>query len=84
MIIDFGFPEITKNQGPFWTNNFNANQILKILDFITNVSQNEWESVYNEYHTRVAGYDFDNKQLVNLIKKKINKNSDILKSQITN
>jgi len=77
---NFGFPEKLMNQGLFWTNSFDINHIVKIMDFVTNVSQNDWEKAYKEYHDKVAGYDFNNKQLFDLINKKINKNSNLLRS----
>ena len=65
---NFGLPKKFPENGPFWTNHFNITIINKILDFVLNVNDQQWQNIYEEYAAEIAAYDEGNSKFKKIIK----------------
>lgn len=63
----FGWPKKLPIFGPFWTNEIEINQFENIMNYLKNVSDEEWKSVVNEVITDIIEYDPGNTKLKELI-----------------
>ena len=63
----FGWPKKLPISGPFWTNEIDINQFENIMNYLKNVSDEEWKSVVNEVMTDIIEYDDGNTKLKELI-----------------
>ena len=63
----FGYPEIPESSGPMWTNNYDFSEFNQIADFVTNCSDDEWQSVVETYSPVVMKFDPLNFTLMNTI-----------------
>ncbi len=67
--IKYAWPMKFKDKGPFWTNNFNENQIKEILEDILKMKNSEW----NEISKKFSAINLhDNLILHNIINKSLN------------
>lgn len=57
----FGWPGCYDDTGPFWTNRVEFSEFKKILDYLRDVSDVEWESVRSAVMKNIMLYDPDNK-----------------------
>ncbi len=65
----FGYPTNLPDKGPFWTNIFKKKYIIEILDYITNVSDEEWLNILKKYKIEnIIKFDKGNSKLINLLK----------------
>lgn len=65
--INFGWPANLPNKGPFWTNNVDETEFASIMDYITTIGEQEWETMLQPYLPRVMEYDAGNKKFLNLM-----------------
>ncbi len=63
----FGFPEITEESGPFWTNFDDEAEFTRVLDFIINASETQWSETTAPIVPKVMNLDPDNRQLFQLL-----------------
>lgn len=63
----FGFPEITEESGPFWTNFDNAEEFTRVLDFVIDASETQWNETTSSIIPKVMNLDPDNRQLFQLL-----------------
>lgn len=64
---DFGWPGKMSNQGPFWTNIADDQEFKRILDYITTVSDWEWNDTYKHYLLDLMEYDPGNTRFIKLM-----------------
>jgi len=64
----FGYPEKFKDEGFFWTNKFDAQKIIDKINYIYDLSEQEWEDNTNKITKRVMFYDHNNQFIQNKIK----------------
>ena len=64
----FGRPTIYKDAGPFWCNYLNAPNLNNILDFVLNVSDEDWRKVKDKYANKLMSYDKGNTKFKNIMK----------------
>ena len=65
----FGYPANFPDKGPFWTNIFKKKYINEILDYITNVDDEEWLSTLKNYQIeKVIKFDNGNKKLISSLR----------------
>ena len=63
----FGWPQKLPNYGLFWTNESDVIRFGNIMNYLKNVSDEEWKSVVNEVMTDIIIYDDGNTKLKELI-----------------
>ena len=66
-IIPFGYPLNFPDVGPFWSNIYKKETIVNILNYITQVSDKDWEEVLKKYQIdKIIKFEEGNKKLLNL------------------
>jgi len=63
----FGFPEITEESGPFWTNHNDEDEFTRVLNFIIDASEAQWNETTASIIPKVMNLDPDNRQLFQLL-----------------
>ena len=63
----FGFPEITEESGPFWTNFDDEAEFTRVLDFVIDASEAQWNETTASIIPKVMNLDPDNRQLFQLL-----------------
>lgn len=71
---NFGWPFIKDLQGPFFSNNFEYSNLERMINYITNLSVEDWKKLLNEYSDYTCFFDDDNKTLKSLIGKILKNN----------
>lgn len=64
----FAWPADYPENGPFWTNKMDVSELERIMDYITQVSDEDWEATRLKYVKDVMEYDPGNSQFVSLMK----------------
>ena len=63
----FGWPsELTEN-GPFWTNERDDEQLQRVMDYLSTVSESEWEQTRKLYTSQIMGFDSGNTCFISLV-----------------
>lgn len=62
-LLKFGWPKIYPDEGEFWFNNFNIQIMNKKIDFMLNLSKNDWKKIKNQYIPDLMYYDKNNSNL---------------------
>lgn len=65
--LKFGWPAVVADDGEFWTHQLDETRFTEILDYLTSVSQSEWDHVCSETMNDIITYDENNSQFVALI-----------------
>lgn len=66
--LKFGWPVELPDDGPFWTHQLNEQRFEEILDYLRNVSSQDWESVRTSTILDIINFDAGNSQFVATIK----------------
>jgi len=66
---NFGWPFIKNLQGPFFSNNFEYSNLEKMINYINNLSIDDWKKLLTKYSDNTCFFDNDNRTLKSLIKK---------------
>ena len=66
---NFGWPADLPDDGPFWTNHADEREFERVMTYITNVSDEEWEQTRQRYVPDLMEYDSGNTRFVNLMRK---------------
>jgi surface carbohydrate biosynthesis protein len=64
----FGWPAKKDETGPYWTHELDVAIFSKIMDFLSNLDNIEWDSVLKEHDSGLMYFDQDNLELQNLLK----------------
>ena len=64
---NFGYPEITLEKGPFWTNLDMESEFERVLDFVVRSSDSTWNESNSVYRKSVMNVDPDNSELYKLL-----------------
>ena len=64
----FGWPEKFPDNGPFWTNYADENEFERVLNYLTSVSNTDWEKTYQQYIPSLMEYDPGNTRLIALLR----------------
>ena len=65
--LKFGWPAVVADDGEFWTHQLDEKRFTEILDYLTSVSQSDWERICSETMNDIITYDENNSQFVALI-----------------
>jgi len=65
---NFGWPADIPLSGPFWTNDTDEHEFKRVMDYITSVSDDEWEQTRRRYVTELMEYDPGNTRFVKLMR----------------
>ena len=65
--LKFGWPAVVADDGEFWTHQLDETRFTEILDYLTSVSQSDWERICSETMNNIITYDENNSQFVALI-----------------
>ena len=66
--FQFGWPEKLPNNGPFWTNWADENEFKRVLDYLTSVSNIDWERDCQPFIKSLMEYDPGNTRFIALLK----------------
>jgi len=64
---DFGWPLNIKKKGEFWTNEINDFEINRVLNFVTNVQSNIWESLKLKFMPGLINFDKQNQKFIKIL-----------------
>ncbi|MDI7182281.1 LA_1612 family putative O-antigen biosynthesis protein [Leptospira santarosai] len=64
----FAWPADYPDSGPFWTNKMDESEVERVMDYITQVSGEEWEDTRLKYTKDLMEYDPGNSQFISLMK----------------
>jgi surface carbohydrate biosynthesis protein len=65
---NFGWPKLLPDNGPFWTNYFSEEEFIRIMNYITTVTDDEWERDRISYTCELMEFDLGNTIFLNLMK----------------
>jgi len=65
---NFGWPADLPDNGPFWTNNADEREFERVMDYITTVSDEEWEQTRQRYVPELMKYDPGNTCFLKLMR----------------
>ena len=65
--LKFGWPAVFADDGEFWTHQLDEKRFAEILDYLTSVSQSDWERVCSETMKDIITYDENNSQFVAMV-----------------
>lgn len=65
---NFGWPADLPDNGPFWTNNNDEREFERVMDYITTVSDEEWEETRQRYVSELIEYDPGNTRFIKLMR----------------
>ena len=65
--LKFGWPAGLPEEGPFWTHQLSENRIYEILDYLSNVTDSEWEKTRLTAIEDVIEFDPGNSKFVSVI-----------------
>ena len=66
--LRFGWPAMVKDDGKFWTHQFDEKRFQEILDYLLTVSNADWDNVRLETIREIISYDENNSQFVETLK----------------
>ena len=66
--LKFGYPGNFDENGFFWTNKFDLEKIISDIDYIYNLSAEDWGNKTDKITKKIINYDADN----NFLKNKLN------------
>jgi surface carbohydrate biosynthesis protein len=76
--MKFGWPASMSNNGPFWTNDADDLQFLRVMDYLNNVEDREWERIRTIYVPELMEFDPDNTQFQALLARLVSKSVDLV------
>ena len=65
---NFGWPADIPADGPFWTNHADEREFERVMDYITTVSDEEWEKTRQRYVPELMEYDPGNTRFLDLMR----------------
>ena len=65
--LKFGWPAVIADDGKFWTHQLDEKRFTEILDYLTSVSQPDWEKVRAETMHEIINFDPGNSQFVAMV-----------------
>ena len=65
--LRFGWPAVVADEGKFWTHQLEEKRFAEILDYLTSVSQSDWEQTCSETMNDIITYDVNNSQFVEMV-----------------
>jgi len=66
--LKFGWPVKVKDDGKFWTHQFDEKRFGEILDYLLTVSDADWDKIRSETIREIICYDENNSQFVETLK----------------
>ena len=66
--LKFGWPVKVKDDGKFWTHQFDEKRFGEILDYLLTVSDANWDKIRSETIREIICYDENNSQFVETLK----------------
>jgi len=66
--LKFGWPVKVKDDGKFWTHQFDEKRFREILDYLLTVSDANWDKIRSETIREIICYDENNSQFVETLK----------------
>jgi len=65
----FGWPAVLPDKGLFWTCHADEQEFERVMDYVTTVSDDEWEQTRRRYMPELMGYDPGNSRFLKLMRK---------------
>ena len=60
---NFGYPEISSESGPMWTNCLNEKEFERIMNTLLTTSDHQWSEIVSNFRPFVMNWDFGNTKL---------------------
>jgi surface carbohydrate biosynthesis protein len=64
---EFGYPLVTQPTGPFWTNQATDQEITRVINYVIDTNNYEWDLASRHLQETVMPFDFGNSQLCRLL-----------------
>lgn len=64
---EFGYPLVTQPTGPFWTNQATDQEIARVINYVIDTNNHEWDLASRPLQKTVMPFDFGNSQLCTLL-----------------
>ena len=61
-------PQKIENKGCFWTDSIDIDEIKRVVNFLTEVSDLEWKKILNNEFDHILKYDKNNEKFINFAK----------------
>ena len=68
---NFGWPIIKKMKGEFFSNSTEQNEINRVINYLVNVSDEEWTKKWESCNKKCFYHDYDNRTLKDTLNKLI-------------
>lgn len=65
--FEFGWPARLPNSGPFWTNDLDERQFERVMDYLSGISDEEWQRVRHVTANELMAFDPGNTRFVTLL-----------------
>jgi surface carbohydrate biosynthesis protein len=65
---NFGWPAILPDRGPFWTIHASEREFERVMNYVTTVSDEEWEQTCQRYVPELIEYDPGNSRFLKLMR----------------
>lgn len=64
---NFGWPACLPEKGPFWTDEASEQEVFRIMSYLQNVNDRDWDETRDKYAKDIMQFDPGNKQFVDFI-----------------
>ena len=71
--LDFGWPKLFPDKGPFWSNKPDKSDFLNIMNFLNAISDKNWNKLYQKYQNDIMKFDPGNSVIKELLDKLLSK-----------
>lgn len=65
----FAWPTKIKNKGYFWSDSIEIDEIRRVINFLTDVSEKKWKKILKNEFDHVLKHDKNNRKFINFTKK---------------
>ena len=60
----FGWPFLEEMKGKYWTNENTYSEVIRLFNYIRNVSKNEWDNEVKNFRKNILNYNENNSLLL--------------------
>ena len=64
---NFGWPFLDDLQGSFFSNNYQYSNVEKMINYVLNLNNEEWNQLLTQYQDYTCHFDYQNKKLKKII-----------------
>ena len=68
----FGWPETLPDEGPFWSDSLNFQNLSIVLNYVRGLEVDKWEKIFDEYHEKLMMFDAGNSKFKSIVQASLN------------